>query len=350
MHNLRRAAALASIAASAALASAQQRAPNAEAARPTAGLIESTRVGGFYTGSYRSPLERIGLPSEVAAAGGGFGGRRFVGAPPESLALLSLPRLGTASVRERRYLFGPEANAATAQYTSGMAYATSRYNPPMAYVYAGPPLSPLYAPPPDADPFRAFFSLRDADAAEQAAAMDERTYIEKGTQAQATLTSALRANAAEALGGLRQQAIDAFKAGDYESAIWMCSSVRRMDKRDFLPSLLAMHAAMTKERLVLAHEHLMQAVDRKPDLFIDPVDVKQYFGDGEEYERQMRRISRLPDESPPGDLLLKVYAAWRLGDKITAGAALRLAREKSRDEPQERDVIIFTRAMEPALK
>lgn len=349
-HNSWRAWALAAIAAPATLGFAQQRTPAAEAIRPTGALQERNRVGGFYTGTYRSPLARIGAPSDVATLSGGFGGRRSVGAAPESLALLNLPRLGTASVRERRYLLGPEANAATAQYTSGMAYATSPYNPPMAYVYASPPISSLYVPPPDHDPFRAFFGLRDADEVDQARAIDERTYIERGSQAQATLTSSLRANAANALDELRQRMIDAFKAGDYESTIWMCSSIRSMDKRAFLPSLLAAHAALTKERFALAYEHLMQAVYRKRDLFVEPVDIKQYFGDGEDYERQIRQFSRLPDNSPSGDLVLKAYCAWRLGDKVTARAALAAAREKSRDEPQEQDVLALTRAMEPALQ
>jgi hypothetical protein len=346
---MRRAAALLAVGVAATWAAGQQRTPNAEAARPTNVLHERNRVGGYYTGTYNSPLSRIGLPSQVSSVPGGYSGPRFLGASQESQALMNMPRLGSMSIRERRFMMGPQANTPSLQYSSGMIYATSLDNPPMAYIYSQPPVTSLYALPPDEDPFRAFFGLRDAQAADQTRSLDQRTFLERGNQAQATLTTAMRQNTEDAVQGLRTQSLDAFKSGDYESALWMFSSLRRIDKRSHLPSLLAVHAALNKGRIALATEHLLQAVDRDPSLFVDAVDVKEYFGDQAEYEKQIRENSRMPDDADAGDLLIKVYCAWRMGDKVTARAALDRAREAARDKPLEQAVIIFSRAMKPAL-
>ena len=129
-----------------------------------------------------------------------------------------------------------------------------------------------------------------------------------------------------------------------------CYVIRRLDRESYKSSLLAFHAALMLDRNALATAHLRVLIERHPQVFVEKEDISEYFGDSSKYQDQLHELVGLPDDSPPGDLAIKSYCAWRLGDTTTARQTIERAVELSREERDESFIKLFSQAITPALK
>jgi hypothetical protein len=116
------------------------------------------------------------------------------------------------------------------------------------------------------------------------------------------------------------------------NAIQQLRMANDLDSQAGLPSLLIVHAALEQGRPLAASDALVEALRRDPKLLTGAGrTLDRYFGDVErEGDRsdflaaQMRRYARLGEFNPtsPPAFALQAYCAWRLGDAVSARAAL----------------------------
>jgi hypothetical protein len=155
------------------------------------------------------------------------------------------------------------------------------------------------------------------------------------------------------------------KCPDCPSKLGHAVAVLRMandlDAESGLPSLLIAHAALGQARPLLASSALLEALHRDPNLFTRPSrTLDSYFGDVQrEGERsavltaQMRVYARLGDYNPtsPQAFALQAYCAWRLGDVVSARAALGKLDEllPSADDLSAADLHGFASALRDAM-
>lgn len=234
---------------------------------------------------------------------------------------------------------GGQVSSFSLARTSGMTFATSLTRPPLRHVFAAPPRgSSLYATELSDDLFNRYYGLRESVEAEN----PEPT--------RATLFEALKAGIQTRTDNLKDRAYLAFKEERYAEALIMFSGIRRLDQEAYQPSLLAVHAALMLKRHALAISHLRVALERRTELFVENQSISEYFSDPTKYGDQLHELVQLPDDSPPTDLAIKSYCAWRLGDKVTARRAIETAVESSREGVDEPFILLFSRAIAPALK
>lgn len=319
-----------------------QRNPAVTFNRPSSGA--STRLGqlgGIYTRSYASRSLRAGRQQRsVARLPNSFGrvssfgrGRRG------STGFQNRARVGAGWVQSAPMVGSGQVSSFGLAQSSGMMFATSLNRPPPPHVFTAPPRgSLLYATELNDDPFNRYYGLRESLEAENPAATRE------------TLFDALEAGTRAHTDNLKDRAYLAFKEERYDEALNMFSGVRRLDREAYQPSLLAAHAALMLKRHALAISHLRVALERRVELFVENQSISEYFSDPTKYEDQLYELVRLPDDSPPTDLAIKSYCAWRLGDKVTARQAIERAVESSREGMDEPFILLFSRAIAPALK
>ena len=319
-------------------AQAQQRSTGVNLNRPSRGASSRLgQLGGIYTRSFSSPLSTGGV--SLARSGNSFS----VGSFARGLAVRqsAQPRLHSGRVPSGLGRGGSgvgQAGGGSLQLSSGMLRATSLRQRPLPYVFSGPPRgSSLYAMPPEEDPFRGYFDLRKS--VEPQARPD-------GTQA--SLLGNLRAGLETRTDDLTTRALRAFKEERYDAALVMFSSVRRLDRESHKSSLLAFHAALMLDRYALATAHLRLLIERHPEVFVEKESISQYFGDPSKYEDQLHELVVLSDDSPVGDLAIKCYCAWRLGDTTTARQTIERAVEMSREKRDESFIKLFSQAITPA--
>ena len=307
-------------------------------------ISSSTRIGqigGLYTRSRVSPAMRFARQrSSVAQLPNSFGGvPSFRRGAPGSTGFQNQVRVGAGWVQSAPMVGSGQVSVFSLVQSSGMTFATSLKRPPPPHLFAAPPpgLS-LYATEPDDDLFNRYYDLREPVEAENPAAT------------RATLFDALEAKIQTRTEDLKERAYRAFKEERYDEALRMFSGVRRLDREAHLPSLLAVHAALMLKRHALAISHFQVALKRRAELFVENQSISEYFSDPTKYDDQLHELVRLPDDSPPIDLAIKSYCAWRLGDKVTARQAIERAVESSREGMDESFILLFSRAITPALK
>lgn len=322
-------------------AQARQRSTRAQLNRPTANsaVTRFGRIGGTNTRTYSSPLGGAGRGTGGLARLPGFSSR---GSFTRGRAARQLAQPGVGSGQNRTgagFLGVGQVSVGGLRISSGMRQATSLRRPVLPYVFSAPPRgSSLYAMPPKKDLFHGYFDLRPA--------VEPQTPSD-GTQA--SLIGNLQAGLKTRTDDLTARALRAFKEERYDAALAMFSGIRRLDRESHTPSLLAFHAALMLDRHALATAHLRVLIERHPEVFVEKESISQYFGDPSKYEDQLHALVRLSDDSPPGDLAIKSYCAWRLGDTTMARQAIERAVELSREERDETFIKLFSQAITPAL-
>ena len=298
------------------------------------------RIGGTFTRSSSSPQRSTG---GIAGGLAQFRGSSFGGgfARGRAARQLAQPRVGSRQIRTGAGFLGVgQVGGGSLLISSGMLRATSLRAPVLPYVFSAPPRgSSLYAMPARENLFHGYFDLRPS--VEPQVSPDDT---------QASLIGNLQAGLDMRTDDLTARALRAFKEERYDEALNMFSGVRRLDRDAHQPSLLAVHAALMLKRHALAISHLQVALQRRVELFVENQSISEYFSDPTKYEDQLHELVRLPDDSPPTDLAIKSYCAWRLGDKVTARQAIEMALESSREGPDEPFILFFSRAIAPALK
>ncbi len=144
--------------------------------------------------------------------------------------------------------------------------------------------------------------------------------------------SKLREMNARSRDATARRALELFRAGMYPEAGGALLSVRRADPSDAGASLLAAHAAIAQQQYSTAASLLLDAVRRRPTLLAERLDIRRSFGVPEEYDRQMRELSRI--RAAPGSWeswVLKSYGAWASGDESTVRQMLARVREWTKD-------------------
>jgi len=255
-------------------------------------------------------------------------------------------------------LYGPQTGQTARRYQlstiSGLSSAIS-YGTPLTraqWNYLPAPTTPLYVAKPQPSVFHEFFGLRPSEPPETeldatpieslAAIMEEDTQQrvrEVESRAQEYFRQATRAEVEN-----RQEKL--------ARAIYLFQSVYDLDKEAYLPSLLTIHAAIERDQLMLASRALFTTVRRRPEVFGEQPDIREYFGDPSRLETQARKYLRIGDDNPeiPQAYALQAYCAWVLGDRARATQALRLADENSRGEPEHGRIRAFKAALETALR
>ncbi|HUU97615.1 MAG TPA: hypothetical protein VM487_17910 [Phycisphaerae bacterium] len=326
-------------------------------------LAPSTYVGRVgRPGGFRTP-QAVFRPTWGGAAAtlgtGALGGRSGLG----GVMLTGLPAAVTPGqpgvyVRPTPGLYGASTGrTAPRSLLSGISRFSSAisYGTPLTraqWNYLPEPTTPLYAAKPQPSVFHEFFGLRpsepsptELDAApieSLAALMQEDTQQrvrEMESRAQEFFKQATRAEVEDRQEKLAR-AIDLFQA------------VNQLDKEAYLPSLLTIHAAIERDQLLLASRALFTTVRRRPEVFGEEPDIREYFGDPSRLETQARKYLRVGDDNPeiPQAYALQAYCAWVLGDRARATQALRLADENSRGEREHGRIRTFKAALEAALR
>lgn len=120
-------------------------------------------------------------------------------------------------------------------------------------------------------------------------------------------------------------------------AIVAYQNVMRMDRENFIAPLLIAHAALAKDQFQIAGRALIEAANRKPSLFEEPIDLTQYYGDAAVLDEQMRRHLRTGDQEGADALAyaIQAYAAYVLGDRTRSTEALDRMEKLNRDEKQD---------------
>ena len=320
----------------------RQQNPALQFNRPSSSRVTRLgQIGGLNTrGGALPSLRNAQRQRGVARLRRSFGGVPSFGRGGRgSTGFRNQPRVGAGWVQSAPMVGSGQVSGFGLARASGMSFATSLNRRPLPHVFAAPPRGiSLYAPELDDDPFNRYYSLREPVEAENPAATRE------------TLFDALEAGIRVRTDDLKQRAYLAFKEERYDEALNMFSGVRRLDRDAHQPSLLAVHAALMLKRHALAISHLQVALQRRVELFVENQSISEYFSDPTKYEDQLHELVRLPDDSPPTDLAIKSYCAWRLGDKVTARQAIEMALESSREGPDEPFILFFSRAIAPALK
>lgn len=147
---------------------------------------------------------------------------------------------------------------------------------------------------------------------------------------------------------LQQAAVAAFKAATAATVpdrserlarvLRMFANVTRLDTRAHLPSLLSVHAALEKDQLFQAAQHLFTALRRNPELLSQTATLPSYFGDPKLLDRQARRLALSPSEGvplEPSDYAIMAYCAWVIGDVPRARAALERGLTRAEGRPEQ---------------
>ncbi len=303
--------------------------------RPTwGGGVATLGPGAFGRGSGLRGASLTGLPAAVTPAQLGV----YVRPTP------GLYGASTGRTAQRSLLSGITRLSSAISYGTPLTRAQWNYLPE--------PTTPLYAPKPQPSVFHEFFGLRpsepspaELDAApfeSLAALMQEDTQQrvrEMESRAQEFFKQATRAEVED-----RQE--------ELARAINLFQAVNQLDKEAYLPSLLMIHAAIERDQLLLASRALFTTVRRRPEVFGEQPDIREYFGDPSRLETQARKYLRIGDDNPeiPQAYALQAYCAWVVGDRARATQALRLADENSRGEQEHGRIRTFKAALEAALR
>ncbi len=249
---------------------------------------------------------------------------------------------------------------------SGFTEATSHRRVPDYLIGASwPPRvlvpRPDYTPKPETG-FQRFFNLRPA--AEDTSSADAKVKDDR------PMSARLEAEVDKRLSAMKSRALAHFKAAttatDDEArstemgrAMSLLSSLRRLQRDAYLPSLLTVHGALGQEHLGVAITNLYLVTERKPDLFSDFPEMAQYFGDFDEaageskwLERQMRQFVQAGDSNPESaaSQMIAGYCAWVLNDKRRAAEAMARFERLDAIAAADERIVAFFESMRQALE
>lgn len=303
------------------------------------------RTGGLNTGRYKdsSPGRRTGSDRGIGASvrtsrrGGGALANSSIDMQSSLLDPSMLPyvtRFRSGAIDSSRVTQGELAVA------SGYYGAIRLDTPLRGRTLTLPPLtSPIVGGEEDIDPYRRYFDLKPADPVRSEFTADDISdLMNRDTQLDAA--------------SMRTRGREAFKAGNYREASSLLVAAHRMDPRQTHSDLvLAAHAAVEGIQFSSAVNWLLMAVQEHPELFVEGLPMKEFYGEPDAMERQMRALSRMAGEDNWTAQVLKCYGAWQLGDKVTARAAMDAAQKAGElaDERFAAQVDSFVNAMRPAL-
>lgn len=160
----------------------------------------------------------------------------------------------------------------------------------------------------------------------------------------------------------RKKALEAFKKGTMPRgedrsealarALALSENLMRSEPTDPIPALLTLHAALEKQSVLVAGRALLELVRRDPQIFIKKPDVKQYFGDPQVLDAQMRRYRRAAKLDPTNAVTyaLQAYCNWMLDDVTGTRQALEAMEEVNRNTRRDPRIRSVRFALAAALR
>ena len=287
------------------------------------------RVGGIYTGRYGDVVPITGAPSATSGMNGsGLGSINFLGAGSQygNVPTPPLPQAFTFSPTGARIpvtispwavaLSGIQASELGA--VSGLEYATQFHRSLSNRMPTGLPTStsPYFAPPSSNNTLNEFFGLVPATPAEtEPAPSSDTSWIELLKQANESELQTKKKRAMQLFKSVTANPID----GQEEllsQAQRALQQVMVADPQESLACLLLVHISLERRQYLSAAVNLQAAVERNPEIFQNPPDLSQYFGDPQLLLNRAREMTRFGDNNPdPVNFALQGYSAWLLQDR-----------------------------------
>ena len=248
----------------------------------------------------------------------GLGGGRNIAEIP-SMLLPSQPMLPAATRPSFSVLASTNRHLTSLRYASGFENSMELYTP-----LRGWPVqdltslrTPIAAPEPRRSAYETYFGL---------AAKDE---VRTGQAAGVGLTGAdllndvVESRARSLLARLREafrQATTTATADRFDKldeAAHLVNAARSLNPDDHVAALLGVHAALERNLVPLAAEFLFDAVRRRPELFVEGLDVAPYFGDRKVLDAQIDRfVLEQTADIDPDSAAIQAYCAWLRRDVV----------------------------------
>lgn len=137
------------------------------------------------------------------------------------------------------------------------------------------------------------------------------------------------------------------RASQLARAVGLLTNLRNLDRKSYLPSMLLIHASMERGEAESMLFNIFTLVDRYPDVFRQPPNIQQYFGDPAVYEAQVRRHLRFGDSGSATlrGYVVQAYASWALQDKPRVREALNKIDQLRMKQDPDPNVMKFYFAM-----
>lgn len=283
----------------------------------------SSRQFGAQMSNYSRQVQAGRSQNIFSPAGRVFGLPDSAGVPP-NYGEGKIGRFGSPQLRYRP-LVQNAANPEILKSVTGFDDALSEYTPLLGWrnPRIEPPPEVYFAQPYGDSSFHKFFELQPAA---------EPLPPPTGKQLPSVATLMQNENEAH-LKQLEGQAILVFKQGMTRTtenrldrlaqALNMLTSVTRLKKDSSIAPLLAVHAALAKDKSDLAIRMLYQAVDRNPNVLTEHKNIVEYYGDKQLLDELMQEYQRIGDQSgSPDGFAIQAYVAWVMGDRGRAEQAL----------------------------
>lgn len=134
-------------------------------------------------------------------------------------------------------------------------------------------------------------------------------------------------------------------------AMTKLATVRDMNRGDYLPALLLMHAAMIREQISHAQNCMGEVLRRNPEMFMTPPDLSVYFGSADFYRRHLKEIQQIGQRSQESAAAaaFECYSSFMLGEIQRARAALTRLDKLNETEASD-DLTAFGYAIEAGLR
>lgn len=224
--------------------------------------------------------------------------------------------------------------------------------------------TPLSRAPVSNDAFRKFFELQPAPQDPALAAPPPASVSEAMTAANRENLQQMEARAFQLFKDATVTKTDDQQEKLARTQHWL-EAISSLDRQAALPLVLKAHVALEKEQMVVAVAALLEAVKRKPEIFLEKPDLNAYFGNPQTLEKQMRRFVSAAQYNPnePKAHVLTAYCAWVLwarGDSDLGRVRQSLETlEKTLQEqeklghveaPERQAILAFHQAMDAALR
>ena len=196
------------------------------------------------------------------------------------------------------------------------------------------PTAAYFVPPPDSDPFNAFFGLRPYQPPAAPPPSGPTRVLPGEAPVGSTFATLMEQEHERTLDELAARAEQAFRFGtsplredqadQLAKAVSLLTSLRDLDRKAYLPSLLLAHAAMERGEPESMLFNIFSLIERFPGVFGTPSTAASFFGDKTLLEAHARRFLRFGDSSSstPRGYVIQAFAAWTLGDLARMREAL----------------------------
>ncbi|MBW7906099.1 MAG: hypothetical protein LC135_16960 [Phycisphaerae bacterium] len=282
----------------------------------------------------------------------GLGGGRNIAEIPAML-LPSEPMLPAATRSSFSVLASTNRHLTSLRYASGFENAMEFYTP-----LRGWPVqdltslrTPVAAPEPRRSAYEMYFGLaaKDEVRAGQAAGV--------GLTGADLLNDVVESRARSLLGRLREafrQATTTATADRFdklEEAAHLVNAARSLNPNDHVVILMGVHAALERNLVPLAAELLFDAVRRRPELFVEGVDVAPYFGDRKVLDAQIDRfVLEQSSDIDPDIAAIQAYCAWLRRDVVRLDRFLETGLRVSEGTPRMYQMEALATALRVSLR